>query len=74
MISDIFAALVVGSGVILGAILAVIAKEELKSGMKYFLLLKNIVYLLVMLTVSIYYFDINFAFLLRRWIRNSVRE
>ena len=60
MLKLFLASLLVGSGILLGAVLAIIAKEELKPGMKYFLLIKNIIYPAIILIASFYYFDINF--------------
>ena len=61
MLNYFIASPVVGLGIILGAILAIIAKEEIKQGMNYFLLLKNIIYPMIILITSAYYFNINFA-------------
>lgn len=59
MLKFFLASLIVGSGVIIGAILSVIAKDELKPGKKYFLLLKNILFSVIILITSIFYITIN---------------
>ncbi|MBW2991919.1 hypothetical protein KY345_01740 [Candidatus Woesearchaeota archaeon] len=59
MLRFLLASLIVGSGVIIGAILCILAKEELKPGRKYFLFLKNILFSAVVLAASFYYFFIN---------------
>ncbi|MBW2991911.1 hypothetical protein KY345_01700 [Candidatus Woesearchaeota archaeon] len=60
MLSFFLASLIIGAGVIIGAILSIVAKEELKPGRKYFILLKRLFFSAIILTISIYYFNINY--------------
>lgn len=60
MLKFFLASLIVGSGVIFGAILSIIAKEELRHGKKYFMLLKNIMFISVIITASIFYINTNY--------------
>jgi hypothetical protein len=48
-------------GLLFGAILAYISKEELKSGKKYFILTQKIILLLIIISLLFYY---NFGFLI----------
>jgi hypothetical protein len=59
MLNELLASLVAGSGIICGAILAKIAKEEIKPGIRYFTLIKNILFAGIILITSFYYFGIN---------------
>lgn len=59
MLNFFLTSVIVGSGVIIGAILSIIAKDELKPGKKYFRFLKNILFSSVILIISSYYVYIN---------------
>lgn len=59
MLNEFLASLVVGSGILIGALLARMAKEEVKLGLKYFILLKNILFSAVILTTIFYYTRVN---------------
>lgn len=59
MLSEFLASLIIGSGIIIGAILGKWVKEEIKPGMKYFILMKNILFSAVVLTTIFYYTKVN---------------
>lgn len=59
MLNYFLASLVAGSGIILGAVLRDIAKEEIKPGIRYFILMKNIVFAAAVLAASYFYMDVN---------------
>lgn len=59
MLNEFLASLVIGSGIVIGATLSILAKEEIKPGLKYFILLKNILFSAVILTTIFYYTTVN---------------
>jgi len=59
MLNFLLSSLIVGSGIIMGGILSIIAKEELKPGKNYFILLKKILFASIIMITSIYYIKIN---------------
>lgn len=72
MLEFFLVSLIVGSGLIIGFILSVIAKEELKPGKRYFLPLKTVLFFAVILITSFYYFNINFLISLFVLLLSSV--
>lgn len=59
MLKFFLASLIVASGIIIGAFLGKIAKEELKPGRRYFFPLKIVLFSAVLLVTLIYYFNVN---------------
>jgi hypothetical protein len=59
MVNQFFIALLAGSGLFLGAILGVIAKDEIKPGIKYLTYLRNGLFSAILLVTMIYYLKIN---------------
>ena len=59
MINYILASLIAAAGIICGAALAIMAKEEIKPGLVYFKLAKNILFAAITLIMSFYYLSIN---------------
>jgi hypothetical protein len=61
MLNTFLASAIAGSGILIGALLSKIAKEEIKPGMKYFIILKNIFFSAAVLITMCYYAKINLA-------------
>jgi hypothetical protein len=61
MLNTFLASLIAGSGIIAGAVLAILAKEEIKPGMRYFLILKNVLFSAAVVITMCYYSKINLA-------------
>ena len=59
MLRFFLASLITGSGIIIGGVLSIVAKDELRPGKRYFILLKNVLFFSVMLATSLYYVRIN---------------
>src|SRR3989344_8721789 len=66
MINNIITSLIVFSGLIFGAILALIAKEELKPGKRYFRIFQNILFAIIA-AITIY-----FAYIVNIFLAMSV--
>ena len=59
MLNYIFVLIVSFSGVFAGHILALLAKEELKQGKRWFMLLEKIIFILILLVFSLYVFSVR---------------